>query len=216
MSMRNAFALVIALSTTALAALQPTAFHVQVAGHGRPMILIPGLSSSGDTWKGTVDHFKDRYTTHTITVAGFAGVPAIEGRPLLTAVRDQLAKYIEDNKLEKPVIVGHSLGGNVAMDLAATRPDLAGPVVIVDSLPFFANAMFQVDSLEKAKPMLDGMRTAFATLTRAQYDTYVKSHAATKFMVTKPSDLDVITEWGLQSDSKTVYDAMLELYSSTR
>ncbi|HMD34859.1 MAG TPA: alpha/beta hydrolase [Vicinamibacterales bacterium] len=211
--MRNALAIAVILATSALAA-PPTAFRVQVAGHGRPMILIPGLSSSGDAWKGTVERYKDRYGTYTVTLAGFAGVPAIESRPLLAAVRDQLAKYIEENHLEKPIVVGHSLGGNVAMDLAATHPDLVGPIVIVDSLPFYANVMFRVDSLDAAKPMLDGMRAQFATLTREQYDAYVKSHASTQFMVTKPSDLDVITEWGLKSDPKAVYDSMLELYGS--
>ena len=103
--MRHAAALAIILTSTALTS-QPTAFRVQVAGHGRPMILIPGLSSSGDTWKGTVEHYKDRFTTHTVTLAGFAGVPAIEQRPLLAAVRDQLAAYIEANHLEKPIVVG--------------------------------------------------------------------------------------------------------------
>ena len=211
--MRNALALAIILAASALAS-PSTAFRAQIAGHGRPMILIPGLSSSGDTWKGTVDRYKDRYTTHTVTLAGFAGVPAIDNRPLLATVRDQLAKYIEENKLEKPIVVGHSLGGNIALDLAATRPDLVGPVIVVDSLPFYGSVMFQVNSLEAAKPMLDGMRAQFATLTREQYDAYVKSHASTQFMVTKPSDLDVITEWGLASDPKTVYDSMLELYGS--
>ena len=202
------------LTVAALGASQPAAFHAEVAGHGRPMILIPGLSSSGDTWKGTVQHFKDRYTTHTMTLAGFAGVPAIDNRPLLAAVREQLAAYIQSNHLDKPIVVGHSLGGNVAMDLAATHPELVGPVVIVDSLPFYANVMFRVETLDAAKPMLDGMRAQFATLTREQYDAYVKSHAATQFMVTSPADLDTVTEWGLKSDSKTVYDSMLELYGS--
>jgi pimeloyl-ACP methyl ester carboxylesterase len=203
-----------ALLTAALFSFQPTAFRIQVAGHGRPMILIPGLSSSGETWRGTVDRYKDRYATHTVTLAGFAGVPAIDSRPLLAAVRDQLAQYIEDQHLEKPIVVGHSLGGNVALELASTRPDLVGAIVIVDSLPFYANVMFRVDSLDAARPMLDGMRAQFAALTREQYDAYVKSHAATQFMVTKPADLDVITEWGLKSDPRTVYDAMLELYGT--
>ena len=45
-------------------------FRVQVVGRGRPMILIPGLSSSGDTWKTTVARYEDRFTCHVLTVAG--------------------------------------------------------------------------------------------------------------------------------------------------
>jgi pimeloyl-ACP methyl ester carboxylesterase len=211
--MRLAAALTVVL-TANLATVQPTAFRVEVAGHGRPMILIPGLSSSGDTWKGTVAHYQDRFTTHTITLAGFAGVPPTTGGPLLASVRNELADYIERNHLAQPVVIGHSLGGNVALDLAASRPDLVGPVVIVDSLPFYASVMFRVDTVEAAKPMIEKMRTTFAGLTREQYDAYVRSHQATKFMVTKASDLDTITDWGLGSDPGTVYKAMIELYES--
>ena len=37
------------------------------------MILIPGLTCGGDVWKSTVEHFKDRYECHVLTLAGFAG-----------------------------------------------------------------------------------------------------------------------------------------------
>jgi pimeloyl-ACP methyl ester carboxylesterase len=211
--MRLSVVLAAVLGAT-LTAVEPTAFRVQVAGHGRPMILVPGLSSSGDTWTGTVAHYRDRFTTHTITLAGFAGVPPIDGGSVLTAARDQLASYIEANHLDKPVVVGHSLGGNVALDLAAARPDLVGPLVIVDSLPFYAGVLFQVDTADAAKPVVEQMRARFAALSRQDYDDYVKSHQATRFMVTKPSDLATITEWGLKSDPKTVYTAMTELYGS--
>src|ERR1043166_3653818 len=39
-------------------------FTVQVTGHGKPMLLIPGLSCGGDVWKTSVEHFKDRYECH--------------------------------------------------------------------------------------------------------------------------------------------------------
>ena len=43
---------------------------------------------------------------------------------------------------------------------------------------------------------------------------YVKAHNATQFMVSKPSDLDLLTDWGLKSDPKTVYNAMVELFGA--
>jgi pimeloyl-ACP methyl ester carboxylesterase len=189
-----------------------SSFSVKVSGHGAPMILIPGMASSGDTWKSTVAHFQNRYTCHVLTLAGFAGEPPIHG-PLLATVREELAAYIQQQHLQKPVIVGHSLGGSVAMDLAAHYPNVAGPIVIVDSLPFFAGVWFQAKTLEDAKPMIAGMKGYMEAQTREQYEQYARSGAATKFMVTSPADLQTLIQWGLRSDPKTVSSAMVELLS---
>jgi len=53
----------------------PKSFSIRVDGHGRPMILIPGLTCGGDVWKTTVEHFKNRYECHMLTLPGFAGQP---------------------------------------------------------------------------------------------------------------------------------------------
>ncbi|MGH9490485.1 MAG: alpha/beta fold hydrolase, partial [Terriglobales bacterium] len=143
---------VFALASVLLAAPAPNAhpsFEVQIRGQGQPMILIPGLASSGATWNGTVAHFDRQYRCYVLTLAGFAGAPpdpAARGT-LLATVREQLASYIRKQHLDRPVIVGHSLGGSIALDLAAHDPQLVGPVVIVDSLPFFAGAWFQAPNL---------------------------------------------------------------------
>src|SRR5205823_14931808 len=104
-----------------------------------------GMSSSGDSWTRTVADFQDRYPCHILPLAGFADQPPIHG-PLLSAVVDDLAAYIEQHHLENPVIVGHSLGGNIALDLASHHPALVGPVVIVDSLPFLDRKSTRLNS----------------------------------------------------------------------
>jgi N-formylmaleamate deformylase len=109
----------------------PTAFTVEVTGHGRPIILIPGLGCPGSVWKDTVAHL-DGYQAHVLTLAGFAGNPRIEG-PLAKETREQLAHYIRLHDLHAPVVVGHSMGGMIAYWLAESDPDLVGPTVIVDS-----------------------------------------------------------------------------------
>jgi len=57
--------------------------------------------------------YQDRYQIHVLSLAGFAGVPRVAG-PLIENAREGLAAYIRTNHLEKPVIVGHSLGGFLA------------------------------------------------------------------------------------------------------
>ena len=65
------------------------------------MILIPGLMSSGDTWKSTVARYQDRFRCHVLTLAGFAGVPPIKD-PLLATVRRELVDYIRAQRLIDP------------------------------------------------------------------------------------------------------------------
>src|SRR4026209_2037431 len=80
-------------------------FRVQVIGKGEPMILIPGLSSSGDVWKTTVIHYQEHYQCHVLTLAGFAGVPPLTDDAFLDHVKNDIISYIKENHLEKPVIV---------------------------------------------------------------------------------------------------------------
>jgi pimeloyl-ACP methyl ester carboxylesterase len=188
----------------------PPSFRVDVTGKGRPMILIPGFASSGDTWKTTVARYQDRFTCHVVTLAGFAGVAPIQA-PLLATARQELANYIRARHLDHPVIVGHSLGGTLALALAVDHPDLVGPLVIVDSLPFFAGAQMQAKTLEDARPNIAAMKAFMLNQTPEQYIAYVNSGAATTFMVTNPGDLEVIKRWGLATDQRTSAETMPEL-----
>jgi N-formylmaleamate deformylase len=190
----------------------PHSFVVKVSGHGQPMILIPGFASPGETWDTTAAHYENRYACHVVTLAGFAGVPPIHNPLLATAVED-LAAYIKDQHLTKPIIIGHSLGGNVAMDLAARYPELVGPIVIVDSLPFYAGAWFDAKSLDDAKASIAAMHAYMAAQTHDQYVAAAQSGAATKFMVTDPTRWRQIIGWSVATDQTTAADAMAELIS---
>src|SRR5436190_6728080 len=106
------------MMSAACASPLPHSFAVEVTGKGRPMILIPGLASSGKTWDTTVAHYKDKYECHVLTLAGFAGQPPIHLDSFLQTVRDDIISYIRDDKLQKPIIAGHSLGGFVALWIA--------------------------------------------------------------------------------------------------
>jgi pimeloyl-ACP methyl ester carboxylesterase len=185
-------------------------FQVKVTGHGRPMILIPGLDCPGAVWDGTVDHYKDQFQMHVLSLAGFAGLPRVPG-PFLERVREGLADYIRANRLDHPVIVGHSLGGFEALDLAVHYPDLPGDLVIVDSYPMLAGIFDSSLTTEKAKAMGEQTRKAMLGQSQDMYERTVKSGMAVRPMVTKDSDLDRVIEWSLKSDRTAVADAMGDL-----
>jgi len=207
MSMRNTLlALVFVLPATVSA---QNAFQVKITGHGPAMILIPGLASSGETWDSTVARYKDRYECYVLTLAGFAGVPPIAA-PMLDKVRDDLAAYIRDKKLVKPIIVGHSLGGFLALSLASKYPDLPGKLIIVDSYPSLA-AIYQPD-------ITSSQAKAQSAMTRQYMTSQPQSAEATRAMIeqmaTGKADVDRIVGWGRASDYSAIVDAMVEMYGT--
>ncbi|HEX8308755.1 MAG TPA: alpha/beta hydrolase [Allosphingosinicella sp.] len=131
------FLLPLALSApAAAAAFKPARISVEVRGSGPDVILVPGLSSSRGVWNGTVAAVPG-YRYHLVQVAGFAGTPpgGNSAGPVAAPVADEIARYIAANRLGRPAIVGHSMGGSIAMMIGARHSALAGRVMVVDMLP---------------------------------------------------------------------------------
>jgi pimeloyl-ACP methyl ester carboxylesterase len=109
---------------------------VQVRGTGNDVILIPGLTNGRSLWDGTVKAVPG-YRYHLVQVAGFAGEPArgnASGK-VVASVANEIARYISEAKLREPALIGHSMGGVVAMMVAARFPGRVGKVMAVDILP---------------------------------------------------------------------------------
>lgn len=107
-------------------------FGVTIHGTGASVVLIPGLTCGGHVWDATVAHLKAEHTVHVLTLSGFAGRPRLEGA-FLPTVHDELATYLKG--LDRPVVIGHSLGGFMAFWLAATEGDVIAGAIAVDGLP---------------------------------------------------------------------------------
>ena len=115
---------------------------VVTRGNGPDIILVPGLASHRDVWAGVADSLERRYRLHLVQVKGFAGLPAEangDGPVSAPAVED-IARYIHETKLERPAIIGHSMGGSIAMMLASRHPDVVGRLMVVDMPPFLGPA----------------------------------------------------------------------------
>jgi pimeloyl-ACP methyl ester carboxylesterase len=111
---------------------------VVTRGTGPDIILIPGLTVHRDAWGDGIETLDDRYRLHLVQVNGFAGVPAganADG-PVSAPVAEEIARYIREAKLNRPAIIGHSMGGTIGMMLAARHPDLVSRVMVIDMLPY--------------------------------------------------------------------------------
>jgi pimeloyl-ACP methyl ester carboxylesterase len=176
-------------------------FRVQVTGQGQPVVLIPGLSSAGETWDSTVARYKDRFECHVVTLAGFAGVPRAAMTPdgMTSRVRDELVAYMKAKNLVKPVLIGHSLGGFIALDLASRYPDLPGRLVIVDAYPFQMGVDPEMTPAQ-AKTIAGQIRKGIGSMSQGAYEAYAKAGTSTNNLATSEANQKRLIEWAQTSD----------------
>ncbi|TPG06541.1 alpha/beta hydrolase [Rhodanobacter glycinis] len=136
--------------------------------HGRAVVLIPGLQGGPWVWQQTIAQLQKNHVVYVVTLAGFDGVPApAEDGNLFDRADDSLLRLIEQHKIDKPVLIGHSLGGTLALRFAGEHPRLVSGVVAVEGLPIFPG-MERV-STEQRKMMAEQMQTTMAAATLEQF-----------------------------------------------
>ena len=199
----------------ALAATTATAvtdrISVTAVGAGPDVVLIPGLASSGHVWDATVAHLAATHRVHIVQVAGFGGAPAGANAagPVLDPVVAALHDYIARAKIAGAAIVGHSLGGLIAMKLAIDHPGDAGRIMIVDSLPF-AGLMFGPGATPVAvEPLVRGMRDKLAAGTQEAYAAAEPAQMARLVRTTGPEAQAAIAA-ASASDHRVVAQALYD------
>jgi pimeloyl-ACP methyl ester carboxylesterase len=133
---------------------------------GRPLILIPGLASGGWVWQETVRSFSPEHAVYVLSLPGFDGRPAAGATPFASA-QAAVAKLIEQRRLDKPVIVGHSLGATMALALAESKPAQVGGVVAIDGLPVMPGTE-TLPAAERGR-VAQGMKARMAGLAPALF-----------------------------------------------
>lgn len=181
---------------------------VEVVGQGRPVVMIPGLNSAASTWTETCAALQPAVQCHIVQLPGFAGAPAVKTDAFLDGMRDRLLAYLDERQLERPVVMGHSLGGALALKMAAEKPGRIERLVIVDSLPFFAGLRGM--SPEAAKAAATAMRQQMLASTQEQWEA--GSRQGAMGMSRNPANNERVAGWSLKSDRATSAQAMSELW----
>ncbi|HST91801.1 MAG TPA: alpha/beta hydrolase [Brevundimonas sp.] len=112
---------------------------VTARGRGPDVILIPGLASTAEVWTGLAAQLQGRRRLHLVSVRGFGDLApqANSQGALMAAVAAEVRRYITEQGLERPALIGHSMGGQVGLRVAADAGARIGRVMTVDSSPFF-------------------------------------------------------------------------------
>lgn len=189
----------------------PQRISVQTQGSGTDVILIAGLASSRDVWADLASGLRSSHRIHLVELAGFASTPAIsnpEGKVLAPAV-DAIAEYIRTQHINAPAIVGHSLGGEIALMLGARHPELVGRLMIVDALPFYTLMIDPAATSETAARHATATRDWLLAQSPEQIVAFQNTSIArlAKTEAVRPA----LVAAGINSDRKTVADAVYEL-----
>ena len=98
---------------------------------GKPIVLVHGLGASLDVWAGVIPQLAPKYRVLAFDIPGFGDSPAPTGRFTLQSVADATAEFIRNANAHQCLIVGHSLGGILALKIAKESPDLVSRIALV-------------------------------------------------------------------------------------
>jgi esterase len=107
----------------------------RIYGEGRPLIILHGLFGMGDNWQTHAKNYADLgFEVHVLDQRNH-GQTAHSDDFSYQLMADDLLEYLDDHGFEKACIIGHSMGGKVAMLFAAEHPEKVEKLLVVDIAP---------------------------------------------------------------------------------
>lgn len=186
---------------------------VEVVGAGPDVVLIPGFASSREVWRAEAERLRATHRVHLVQLAGFAGQPWTHGDgPFVQPVIDDLTRYIRDQGLSRPAVIGHSMGGMSALMLAQQHPDLVGKVMTVDSLPFFSALFGPAATVETARPFAEQAAAGILSTSDADFRTGQAAGAAG--YARDAATRERIVEWSVAGDRHAMASAIREVMTT--
>ena len=184
---------------------------VKESGNGsKSLVMIPGFACSGDVWDETASLLSNEYHCLQLTLPGFAGATALE-TPSFRNMEEQIVAEIRHRNLNHVSLIGHSMGGGLAMAIAAHYPEIVDRVFIIDALPCLSalyNSAFKADPQKDYTVAIEKMMQ----MDDARYQQMTQIGAATQTL--SIDKIPTINSWASKTDRRT-YFSMYYDYTNT-
>ncbi len=121
--------------------------HYEVYGRGKPLILLHGWLESWGIWEATMEYLGEYYRTYALDFWGFGESDLYEGTYTVQDFVQLVQQFMYRLGIARAPLVGHSMGGTVALTMAAFHPQSVDKVVVIgsplvgDSLAWFLKLM---------------------------------------------------------------------------
>jgi len=181
---------------------------VEVMGQGPDVILIPGFASSRDVWRPLARRLSASHRVHLVQLAGFAGEPWAHGDgAFVQPAVDEMARYAAT--LNRPAVLGHSMGGLSGLLLAQQHPEAVSRVMSVDSLPFFSAMFGPQVTPQTAQPFADQAAASILSADEAAFR--VQQQQTAVGMMRNEAGRAAMVEWSMSSDRQAMASAISEV-----
>ncbi len=108
--------------------------HYYTAGEGDPLVVIHGGGGDARSWQRNIGDLATKYTVYAPDLPGYGLTQPLKGKYYIPELADFVAKFAKTLGLNKFNLVGHSLGGGIALNLALKIPSHIKKLVLVSSL----------------------------------------------------------------------------------
>lgn len=183
-----------------------SAIEIQTLGTGEPILFLPGFATPGEIWEETSLQLPDHQSL-LVTYAGFGDVAPVDF-PWYEKVKTDLIHYISSENLQNLTLVGHSMGANLAIDLAAEFPERVKKVMIVDALACMREMMMPgvpAEALGYESPYNDQL----LAMDKASQNSYLSQMS--QGMISDPVDQKQVQQWMEMADRKTFVYGYVDL-----
>jgi len=155
--------------------------HSQIFGTGRPFVILHGFLGMGDNWKTLGTRWaEDGYEIHLLDQRNH-GRSFHSDAFSYEIMAEDLKKYCEENNLNKIVLLGHSMGGKVAMQFAVTYPEKVSKLIVADIGPKAYPPHHQ--DILKALSQLDFLKIKSRSEAEDILSEYIKDEGTRLFLL---------------------------------
>ncbi|PVX52346.1 pimeloyl-ACP methyl ester carboxylesterase [Balneicella halophila] len=108
--------------------------HSTISGEGAPLLILHGLYGCSDNWLTIAKELSEDFCIHRLDLRNHGRSPHSDEHNY-TVMAEDIKEYMNDHELKKAIILGHSMGGKVAMLFTLTYPDRVDKLIVADIAP---------------------------------------------------------------------------------
>ena len=101
---------------------------------GSPVVILHGLLGSSSNWRSIARRLAERHRVFALDLPNHGESPHVDTMSYPAMAKD-VAAFLDDQQLASATLIGHSMGGKIAMRLALDRPERVERLVVVDIAP---------------------------------------------------------------------------------